>query len=94
LRWILDLKGRKMYHGKKLNNDVLQSLCSSRNIVRVIKSRNIRWTGHVARMCEGKGVYRVLVGMPEGKRPLGRTGHRCGFSIKMNLREIGIDGAS
>jgi hypothetical protein len=53
----------------------LHNLYSSPNIVRVIKSRKIRWAGHVARMGEGRGVYRVLVGRPEGKRPLGRL--RC-----------------
>jgi hypothetical protein len=55
----------------KLHNDELHSLYSSPNIVRVIKSRRLRWAGHVARMREGRGVYRVLVGRPEGKRPLG-----------------------
>jgi hypothetical protein len=57
---------------RKLHNDELHSLYSSPNIVRVIKSRRIRWVGHVARMGKGRGVYRVLVGRPEGKRPLGR----------------------
>jgi hypothetical protein len=57
---------------RKLHNDELHSLYSSPNIVRVIKSRRMRWAGHVARMGEGRGVYRVLVGRPEGKRPLGR----------------------
>jgi len=57
---------------RRLHNEELNDLYSSPNIVRVIKSRRIRWTGHVARMGEGKGVYRVLVGKPEGKRPLGR----------------------
>jgi hypothetical protein len=56
----------------KLYNDELHSLHSSPNIVRVIKSRRMRWVGHVARMGEGRGVYRVLIGKPEGKRPLGR----------------------
>jgi hypothetical protein len=60
---------------RKLRNDELQSLYSSPNIVTVIKSRNMRWAGHVARMVEGRGVYRVLIGKPEGKRPLGRP--RC-----------------
>jgi hypothetical protein len=57
---------------RKLNDDELHSLYSSPNIVRVIKSRRMRWAGHVARMREGRGAYRVLVGRPEGKRPLGR----------------------
>jgi hypothetical protein len=59
---------------RKLHNDELHSLYSSPNIVRTIKSRRMRWVGHVARMEEGRGVYRVLVGRPEGKRPLGRPG--------------------
>jgi hypothetical protein len=60
----------------KLHNDELHSLCSSPNIVRVIKSRRMRWAGHVARMREGGGLYRVLVGRPEGKRPVGRPRRR------------------
>jgi hypothetical protein len=61
---------------RKLHNDELHSLYSSLNVVvRVIKSRRIRWAGHVARMGEGRGVYRVLVGRPEGKISLG-IGHR------------------
>jgi hypothetical protein len=60
---------------EKLHNDELHSLYSSRNIVRVIKSRRMRWTGH-AHMGEEKGVYRVLVGRPEGKRPLRRPRSR------------------
>jgi hypothetical protein len=55
-----------------VHNDELRSLYSSPNIVRVIKSRRMRWAGHVARMGERRGVYKVLVGRPEGKRPLGR----------------------
>jgi hypothetical protein len=57
----------KMDHGKKLHNDELHSLYSSPNIVKVIKSRRMRWVGHVVRMWEGRGVYRVLVGRPTGK---------------------------
>jgi hypothetical protein len=57
---------------RKLHNDELHNLYSSPNIVRVIKSGRMRWAGHVARMGEGRGVYRVLVGRPESKRPLGR----------------------
>jgi hypothetical protein len=77
---------------RKLQNDELHSLYSSLNIVRVIKSRRLRWAGHVARMWEGKGVYRVLVGRPEGKRPLGRPGNRWEDNIKLDLRETGTDG--
>jgi hypothetical protein len=57
-----------------------------------MKSRRMRWAGHVARMGEGKDVYRVLVGRPEGKRPLGRPRRRWEDNIKMDLREKGIDG--
>jgi hypothetical protein len=78
----------------KLHNDELHSLYSSPNIVRVIKSRRMRWAGHVARMKEGRGVYRVSVGRPEGKRPLERSRCRWEDNIKMDLREIGIDGAN
>jgi hypothetical protein len=59
----------------------------------VIKSRRMRWAEHVVRMGEGRGVYRVLVGKPEGKSPLGRPRSRWDDNIKMDLREIGIDGA-
>jgi hypothetical protein len=73
---------------RKLHNDELHNLYSSSNIVR-IKSRRMRWVGHVARMREGRGVYKVLAGRPEGKRPLGRP--RCRWKDKMDPREIGID---
>jgi hypothetical protein len=79
---------------RKLHNDELHSLYSSPHIVRVIKARRMRWVGHVARMGEGRGVYRVLVGRPEGKRPLGRPRLRWEDNIKMDLREIVIDGAN
>jgi hypothetical protein len=78
----------------ELHNDELHSPYSSPNIVRVIKSRRMRWAGHVARRGEGRGVYRVLVGRPKGKRPLGRPRRRWDDNIKMYLREIGIDGAN
>jgi hypothetical protein len=77
---------------RKLHNDELHNLYSSPNIVRVIKSRRMKWTGYEAHMREGRGVYRVLVGRPEGKRPLERPRHRWEDNIKMDLREIGIDG--
>jgi hypothetical protein len=60
----------------------------------MIKARKMRWAGHVACMVEGRGVYMVLVGRTEGKRPLGRPRRRWENSIKMDLREIGIDGAN
>jgi hypothetical protein len=79
---------------RTLHNDELHDLYSSPNIVRVIKSRWMRWAGHVARMGEGIGAYKVLVGRPEGKRPLGRPRRRWEDNIKMDLRDIGIDGAN
>jgi hypothetical protein len=77
-----------------LYNDELHDLYSSPNIVRVIKSTRMGWAGHMAHMGEGKGAYRVLVGRPEGKRPLGRPRRRWEDNIKMDLREIGIDGVN
>ena len=74
---------------RKLHNEELNDLYSSPNIVRVIKSRRMRWAGHVARMGVGRGMYRVLVGKPEGKRPLGRPRHRREDNIKMDLQEVG-----
>ena len=72
-----------------LHNEELNDLYSSPSIVRVIKSRRIRWAGHVTRVDEGRGVYRVLVREPEGKRPLGRPKRRWDDNIKMDLREVG-----
>jgi hypothetical protein len=77
-----------------MHNDEPYNLYSSPNIVRVIKSRRMRWAGHLERMGEGRGVYGVLIGRPEGKRPLGRPRHRWEDNIKMGLREIGIDVAN
>jgi hypothetical protein len=65
-----------------------------RIIVRMIKSRKMRWAGHVAHVGEGRGVCRDLVGRPTGKRPLGRPRHRWEDNIKMDLREIGINGVN
>jgi hypothetical protein len=75
---------------RKLRNDELHSLYSSPNIVRVIKSRRMRWARHVARMAEGRYVYRVLVGRPEGKRPLRRPMREWEDNIKIHVREISI----
>ena len=74
---------------RRLHNEELNDLYSSPNIVRVIKSRRMRWAGHVARMCGKRGMYRVLVGKPEGKRPLGRTRRRCVDNIRLDLQEVG-----
>jgi hypothetical protein len=94
LRKIFGPKREEDGSWRKLHNDELHSLYSSPNIVRVIKSRRRRWAVHVTPMGKGRGVYRVLVGRPEGKRPLGRPRRRWEDNIKMDLREIGIDGAN
>jgi hypothetical protein len=91
LRKIFGRKREEDGSWRKLHNDELHDLYSLPNIVRVIKSRRMRWAGHVACMGEGRGVYRVLVGRPEGKRPLGRPRHRWEDNIKLDLREIGIN---
>jgi len=75
---------------RKLHNEEPRDLYSLPNIVRVVKSR--RWAGHVAHMGEGRGVHRVLVGKPEGKRPLGRPRRRWEDNIKMDLQEMGGGG--
>jgi len=74
---------------RRLHNEELNDLYSSPNIVRVIKSRRMRWAGHVARMGEKLRVYRVLVGKPEGRRPLGRPRRRWVDNIRMDLQEVG-----
>ena len=71
-----------------MHNEELNDLYCSPNTVRVIKWRRVRWAGHVARMCEERGVYRVLVGKPEGKRPLGKPRRRWA-DIRMDLQELG-----
>ena len=75
---------------RKLQNEELNDLYSSSNTVWVIKSRRMRWVGHAAHW--GRGVYRVLVGKPEGKRPLGRPRHRWEDNIKMDIQEVGCGG--
>ena len=74
---------------RRLHNEELNDLYFSPNIVRVIKSRRMGWDGHVARMGEERGVYRVLVRKPEGKRPLGRPRRRWVDNIRMDLQEVG-----
>jgi hypothetical protein len=93
LRRIFGPKREEDRSWRKLHNDELHSLYSSPNIFRVIKSRSMRWAGQVVRMGEGRGVYKVLVGRSEGERPLGRPRRRWEDNIKLDLREIGIDGA-
>jgi hypothetical protein len=70
---------------RKLHNEELHNLYSSPSIIRIIKSRRMRWMGHVARMREKRNMYRLLVGTPEGKRPLGRLRRRWIDNIKMDL---------
>ena len=77
---------------RKLHNEELNDLYCSPNNVRVIKSRRIRWVGHVARMGERRCVCRVVVGKPEGKRPLGRLRRRWEENIKIDLQEVGCGG--
>jgi hypothetical protein len=73
---------------RKLHNVELHNLYSSPDIIRQVKSRRMRWAGHVARMGEERNVYKVLVGKPEGKRPLGRPRRRWEDWIRMDLREM------
>jgi len=90
LRTIFGLRrDEEMGECRRLHNEELNDLYSSPNIVRVIKSRRMKWAGHVARMGEERMVYRVLVGKPEGKRPLGRPRRRWVNNIRMDLQEVG-----
>jgi hypothetical protein len=77
---------------RKLHNEKLHNLYSSPAIIRIIKSRRMRWAGRVAQVGEKRNVYRLLVGKPEGKRPLGRPRRRRMNNIKTNLLEIGLVG--
>jgi hypothetical protein len=74
---------------RKLHNEELQNFYSSPNIIRMIKSRRMRWAGHVARMEEKRNAYKIFMGKPERKRPLGRPRSRWVDNIKIDLREIG-----
>jgi len=93
LRRIFGPKGDEV-RGKwrKLHNEEHNDLYSSPSIVRVIKSKGMRWAGYVASMGERRGVYRVLVGKPEGKRPFGRPRRRWEENIKTDLQEVGCGG--
>jgi hypothetical protein len=75
---------------RKLHSEELHNLYSSPDIIRQVKSRRMRWAGHVARMGEERKVYKVLVGKPEGKRPLGRLRSRWEDGTRMDLRESGL----
>jgi hypothetical protein len=74
---------------RKLHNEELRDLYSSPSIIRIIKSWRMRWAGHVARMGEKGNAYRLLVGKPEGKRPLGSRRRRWVDNIRMDLGEVG-----
>jgi hypothetical protein len=74
---------------RKLHNEELRGLYSSPSIIRIIKSRRMIWAGHVARMGEKRNAYRILVGKPEGKRPLGRQRRRWVDNIRIDLGEVG-----
>jgi hypothetical protein len=76
---------------RKLHNEELHNLYSSLRLIRIIKSRRMRWVGHVARMGEKRNVYRLLVGKPEGKKPLGRPRRKWIDNIKIDLLEIGLN---
>jgi hypothetical protein len=73
---------------RKLHNEKLRDFYSSPNIIRIIKSRKMRWTGHVARIGEKRNVYRLLAGQPEGKGPLGRSRRRWVDNIRIDLGEV------
>jgi hypothetical protein len=89
LRKILGAKRDKVTREwRKLHTGELNDVYCSPSIVRVIRWRRMRWTGHVARMDDWRGVCRIMVGKPEGKRPLGRPRHRWEDNIKMNLQVV------
>jgi len=79
---------------RRLHNGEFHSLYRSFNIVRVIKSRRLRWAGHVARMEESRSAFKILTGKPTGKRPLGRPRRRWEDNIRMELEEIGINASN
>ena len=89
LRRIFGPRRDEVTEWRRLHNEELNDLYSSPNIVRVIKSIKMRWAGHVAGMGDEKGAYRVLLGKPEGKRPLGRPRRRWVDNIRMDLQEVG-----
>ena len=90
-RKILGYRNEITGEWRKLHNAELHALYSSQNIIRSLKSRRLRWAGHVALMEQFRNAYRVLVWKPESKEPLGRPRRRCQDNIKMNLREVGCD---
>jgi hypothetical protein len=93
LRRIFGPKGDEVTgEWRKLHSEELHNLYSPPDIIRQVKSRLMRWAGHVARMGEERKVYKVLVGKPEGKIPLGRPRRKWEDGIRMDLREIGLGG--
>jgi hypothetical protein len=76
----------------KLHNEELHNLYSFPDIIRQIQSRRMRWMGHVARIGEERKAYKVLVGKPEGRKPLGRPRRRWEYGVRMDIREIGLGG--
>jgi hypothetical protein len=93
LKRIFGPKGDEVIGGwRKLHNEEFHNLYCSPSIIRIIKSRRMRWAGHVARMGEKRNAYRILVEKPEGNRPLGRPRRRWEHNIRMDLREIGWHG--
>jgi hypothetical protein len=93
LRRILGPKRDEMIGGwRELHNEALHNLYRSTSIIIIIKSRRLRWVGHVARIGAKRNAYRILVGNPEGKKPLGRPRLRWEDNIRMDLRDIGWGG--
>jgi hypothetical protein len=93
LRRIFGSKGDEVTgEWRKLHNEELQNLYCSPNVIRMIKSRRMKWVCHIAGMGEKRNAYRIFVGEPEGKRPLGRPRRRWVDNIKIDLREKGWDG--
>ena len=89
LSWLFGPKGDQVTgEWRKLNNELLSDLYSLLNIVREVKSRRMRWVGHVTRMGNGRAVHRFLVGNPEGKRPLERPRRRWEDNSKMDIKEV------
>ena len=91
LRKIFGAKREEITEWRKLHNAKPYALYSSPKIIRNLLSRRLRWEGHVARMEQSRNAYRILVGNPEGKRPLGRTRRRWEDNIKIDFREVGCD---
>ena len=91
LRWIFGSKRDENGEWRRLLSEELHSLYRSPNIVRVIKSRRLRWTGHVARMEEGWSVFKILTGTTTGKRHFGKSRCRWGDNIRMDLKDVRIN---